>query len=179
MIYHNNQGVYVRIKNERIEGTYDYNVVIVDRKVAEGYAKEIRDLTRIPCNVKIEIGGDQTRKNEDGEVIHGQTEVCVTFPFEAWTRNVYGFQDYDIGIAFDNKTGEITEVNLGVQFHSNVFEPKNWVKLPGEISGRTDPKNLLMVIETINELKKLRNYKEFKAILERIDLEDRCERFRI
>ena len=179
MIYHDNQGVYVRIKNERIEGTYDYNVVIVDRKVAEGYAKEIRDLTRIPCNVKIEIGGDQTHKDIDGEVIHGQTEVCVTFPFEAWTRNVYGFQDYDIGIAFDNKTGEITEVNLGVQFHSNVFEQKNWVKLPGEISGRTDPKNLLMVIETINELKKLRNYKEFKAILERIDLEDRCERFRI
>ena len=170
MIYHQNQGVYVQTKVERIEGTY--NVVIVDRKVAEGYAKEIRDLTRIPCNVKIEIGGDQTRKNEDGEVIHGQTEVCVTFPFEAWTRNV--FQDYDIGIAFDNKTGEITEVNLGVQFHSNVFDPKNT-----HTSGKTDPKNLLMVIETINELKKLRNFKEFKAILERIDLEDRCEKFTI
>ena len=177
MIYHDNQGVYVRIKIERIEGTYDYNVAIVDRKVAEGYAKEIRDLTRIPSDVKIEIGGDQTHKNEDGEVIHGQTEVCVTFPFEAWTRNA--FQDYDIGIAFDNKTGEITEVNLGVQFHSNVFEPKNWIRTPGEISGRTDPKHLLMVIETINELKRLKNYKEFRAILERIDLEDRCERFRI
>jgi hypothetical protein len=168
MIYHQNQGVYVQIGIEPIEGSEDYTVVIVDRKVAEGYAKEIRDLTRIPCNVKIEIGGDQTRKNEDGEVIHGQTEVCVTFPFEAWTRNV--FQDYDIGIAFDNKTGEITEVNLGVQFHSNVFEPKNWA---------CDPKNLLMVLETINELKKLRNFKEFRAIMERIDLEDRCERFRI
>ena len=177
MIYHDNQGVYVKKKIERIEGSYDYNVVIVDRKVAREYAKEIRDLTRIPSDVKIEIGGDQTHKNEDDEVIHGQTEVCVTFPFEAWTRNA--FQDYDIGIAFDNKTGEITEVNLGVQFHSNVFEPKNWVKLPGEISGRTDPKNLLMVIETINELKRLKNYKEFRAILERIDLEDRCERFRI
>ena len=177
MIYHDNQGVYGRIKIERIEGTYDYNVVIVDRKVAQEYAKEIRDLTRIPSDVKIEIGGDQTHKNEDDEVIHGQTEVCVTFPFEAWTRNA--FQDYDIGIAFDNKTGEITEVNLGVQFHSNVFEPKNWIKMPGEISGRTDPKHLLMVIETINELKRLKNYKEFRAILERIDLEDRCERFRI
>lgn len=177
MIYHDNQGVYVKKKIERIEGSYDYNVVIVDRKVAEGYAKEIRDLTRIPSDVKIEIGGDQTHKNEDGEVIHGQTEVCVTFPFEAWTRNA--FQDYDIGIAFDNKTGEITEVNLGVQFHSNVFEPKNWIRTPGEISGRTDPKHLLMVIETINELKRLKNYKEFRAILERIDLEDRCERFRI
>ena len=177
MIYHDNQGVYVKKKIERIEGSYDYNVVIVDRKVAEGYAKEIRDLTRIPSDVKIEIGGDQTHKNEDDEVIHGQTEVCVTFPFEAWTRNA--FQDYDIGIAFDNKTGEITEVNLGVQFHSNVFEPKNWIRTPGEISGRTDPKHLLMVIETINELKRLKNYKEFRAILERIDLEDRCERFRI
>ena len=170
MIYHDKQGVYVQKRVERIEG--NYNVVIVDRKVAEGYAKEIRDLTRIPCNVKIEIGGDQTRKNEDGEVIHGQTEVCVTFPFEAWTRNA--FQDYDIGIAFDNKTGEITEVNLGVQFQSNVFDPKNT-----HTSGKTDPKNLLMVIETINELKRLKNFKEFKAILERIDLEDRCERFRI
>lgn len=177
MIYHENQGVYVQKRVERIEGTYDYNVVIVDRKVAEGYAKEIRNLTRIPYNVKIEIGGDQTRKDEDGEVIHGQTEVCVTFPFEAWTRNA--FQDYDIGIAFDNKTGEITEVNLGVQFHSNVFEPKNWIRPADYVSGRTDPKNLLMVLETINELKKLRNFKEFKAILERIDLEDRCERFRI
>ena len=177
MIYHDNQGVYVKKKIERIEGSYDYNVVIVDRKVAQEYAKEIRDLTRIPSDVKIEIGGDQTHKNEDGEVIHGQTEVCVTFPFEAWTRNA--FQDYDIGIAFDNRTGEITEVNLGVQFHSNVFEPKNWIRTPGEISGRTDPKHLLMVIETINELKRLKNYKEFRAILERIDLEDRCERFRI
>lgn len=173
MIYHDKQGVYVQIKNERIEGTYDYNVVIVNRKVAEGYAKEIRDLTRIPSNVKIEIGGDQTRKNDDGEVIHGQTEVCVTFPFETWTGTVYG-QDYHIGIAYDNKTGEISEVNLAVQVHSNAFEPKNT-----HTSGKTDPKNLLMVIETINELKKLRNFKEFRAILERIDLEDRCERFTI
>ena len=158
MNYISNRGVYVETGHSRSEWSHDITIYIIDRKVAQEYADEIKKLTGIPPEVQVEIGGNQTHKDVFDRVIHGQTEVCVTFPFKVSQRMA---DAYDIGMTFDNKTGEITEVNLGVSVQTE----------------RTAPENLLMVIEIINELKKLKGVKEFKEILERIDTETKTDCF--
>ena len=147
---------YIEISHRYDELFREFVTHYIDSKVAQEYAKEIQDLTRIPSEVRVELGGEQTHKDTFGREIHGWTEVCVTFPLKC-KGGIIG-QDYDIGIAFDNKTGAITKVNLGVRVDS-------------------DPENLLKVLDTINQIKNLKETEELKAILEKIDTETRNDVF--
>ena len=147
---------YIEISHRYDELFREFVTHYIDSKVAQEYADEIRKLTKIPSDVRVELGGKQTHKDAFGREIHGWTEVCVTFPLKC-KGGIIG-QDYDIGIAFDNKTGEISKINLGVRVDS-------------------DPENLLKVLDTINQIKNLKETEELKAILEKIDTETRNDVF--
>ena len=146
---------YIEVSSRYDELFREFVTHYIDSKVAQEYADEIRKLAGIPSEVRVELGGKLTHKDVFGREIHGWTEVCVTFPLKC-KGGLIG-QNYDIGIAFDNKTGEISKINLGVCVGTS----------------DNDPENLLRVIETINRIKNLRETEELKAILEKIETETR------
>lgn len=153
MYYISYKGVYVEISHT------SRAVFKIDRKVANEYANQIKNLAGIPEDITVEIGGFQTHKDVFERTVNGQTEVCVTFPFEVFGRKTD--HKFDLGIAFDNKTGKITEIEFSINAYAD----------------QTDPENLLRVFETINQIKNLRETEELKAILEKIDTETRDDVF--
>lgn len=156
MYYVGHRGVYVETSHS--SGT----VFKIDREVAKEYADEIKNLAGISNDIDVRIGGFQTHKDVFKRTVNGQTEVCVTFPFDISGHQNTDFK-FDIGIAFDNKTGKVTEIEFNINFCAE----------------QIGSEKILEVIETINKIKNLNETEDFKRVLEKIDVEDRSDCFTI